>query len=207
MHAAEVTSSGTSYPIYIRPPGAELWPNTDTVIFAAAYGFAYDEDAGPVPPAPANQPHVPSKFDGTVLIGSEVTLIVAPWVASASPTPTPVVTPTPAPGPAATPNSELVIVQAEIVRIEDRMLSVRLRGGDPQIRANELKRLRARLSQLRLEELYLDPSYPLQPGIDALNAQIRAVRQTITNPSTRNARIRSLEAQRDRLIQIQSTRE
>jgi len=215
MHAAEVTSSGTSYPIYIRPPGAENWQNLDGVTFAAAYGFGFDENAGPVPPAPANQPDVPSKFDGTVVINSEVTLIVAPWVASASltptttgiPTTTSVVIPTPAPVPAATPNSELVIVQAEIVRIEDRMQSVRLRGGNPQIRANELKRLRARLSQLRLEELYLDPSYPLQSGIDALNAQIRAVRQTITNPSTRNARIRSLEAQRDRLIQIQSTRE
>lgn len=109
MHVGDV--SGT--PIFLRPAGAVANARSQTM--GSAYGFAYDENAGPVPPAPAGQPEVPSKFDGTVTPGSSVQITLGPW-GMATPTPTPTATPTPTPMPTATPISPATataIVQAQ----------------------------------------------------------------------------------------------
>jgi len=57
MHTA--TSAQT--PIFTQPSGAVECARGATM--SMAYGFAYDENPGPVPPAPTGQPEVPSKFD------------------------------------------------------------------------------------------------------------------------------------------------
>ena len=44
----------------------------------AAYGFAYDENGGPMPPV-IGGPEVPSKFDGTVSPGCSVQVTLGPW--------------------------------------------------------------------------------------------------------------------------------
>jgi hypothetical protein len=44
-----------------------------------AYGFGYDENPGPVPPAPAGQPPVPSKFDPVPVGTTTVTITLGPW--------------------------------------------------------------------------------------------------------------------------------
>lgn len=44
-----------------------------------AYGFAYDENAGPIPPAPTGQPEVPSKFDPLPKATTTITITLGPW--------------------------------------------------------------------------------------------------------------------------------
>jgi hypothetical protein len=44
-----------------------------------AYGFAYDENAGPVPPAPQGQPEVPSKFDPLPSGANVLTITLGAW--------------------------------------------------------------------------------------------------------------------------------
>lgn len=97
MHAGTV--NGT--PVFLQP--ASPVANARGGIMSAAYGFAYDENAGPVPPAPADQPEVPSKFDSTVTPGSTVQITLGAWGAAPTPTPTPEPTPTPGPTPTPTP--------------------------------------------------------------------------------------------------------
>jgi hypothetical protein len=48
-------------------------------IAGRAYGFGYDENPGPVPPAPAGQPPVPSKFDPVPAGTTTVTITLGPW--------------------------------------------------------------------------------------------------------------------------------
>ena len=50
----------------------------------AAYGFAFDENGGPVPPAPSGQPEVPSKFDQNVPVGASIQINFGPWGESAA---------------------------------------------------------------------------------------------------------------------------
>ena len=46
-----------------------------------SYGFAYDENPGPVPPAPTNQPEVPSKYDPLPKGTNTITITLGPWTA------------------------------------------------------------------------------------------------------------------------------
>jgi len=85
MHTA--LAGGT--PIFIRPAGATT--NAQGQTMGSAYGFAYDENGGPVPPAP-NGPEVPSKFDGTVTPGSTIQLTLGAWTASTPAPATPEIT-------------------------------------------------------------------------------------------------------------------
>jgi len=82
MHAGAVGST----PIFLLPAGASA--NARGQIMGSAYGFAYDENGGPIPPVVAG-PEVPSKFDGTVTPGSSMQLTFGAWSASTAPvTPT-----------------------------------------------------------------------------------------------------------------------
>jgi hypothetical protein len=75
MHTGQV--AGT--PIFTQPAGAMNG-------MGQAYGFAYDENPGPVPPAPVGQPSVPSKFDPVPNGTTTVTVTLGPWAgATASP--------------------------------------------------------------------------------------------------------------------------
>lgn len=85
MHAGQVSTT----PIFFQPLNAAAWPNARGQVMGSAYGFAYDENGGPVPPAPVGQPEVPSKFDQNVPPGAAIQVTFGPWTASASPTPTP----------------------------------------------------------------------------------------------------------------------
>ncbi len=70
--------------IFTLPSGAGSWKNARGQLMAAAYGFAYDENGGPVPPAPSGQPEVPSKFDQNIAPGNTVQITLAPWTADAT---------------------------------------------------------------------------------------------------------------------------
>lgn len=72
MHTGKI--AGT--PIFTQPPGAING-------MGQAYGFAYDENAGPVPPAPVGQPPVPSKFDPVPGGANTITITVGPWTSAA----------------------------------------------------------------------------------------------------------------------------
>jgi hypothetical protein len=67
-------------PIYLRPPGAV--PDKRGALMGMAYGFGYDENPGPVPPAPPNQPEVPSKFDPVPGGTTTMTVTLDPWFAA-----------------------------------------------------------------------------------------------------------------------------
>ncbi len=86
MHVGQ--SSGE--PIFFRPLNAAAFPNARGQVMGSAYGFAYDENGGPVGPAPAGQPEVPSKFDGNIPPGATVQVTFGPWKGAAVPSPTPV---------------------------------------------------------------------------------------------------------------------
>ncbi len=73
LHTA--TIHGT--PIFLRPPGAVT--DNQGHLMGMAYGFGYDENPGPVPPAPANQPEVPSKFDPVPAGTTRITITLDPW--------------------------------------------------------------------------------------------------------------------------------
>jgi hypothetical protein len=73
LHTAVIKTD----PIYLRPPN----PVTDKngALMGSAYGFAYDENPGPVPPAPSKQPEVPSKFDPVMEGTTEITITLDSW--------------------------------------------------------------------------------------------------------------------------------
>jgi hypothetical protein len=78
MHVAQV--AGT--PIFFQPANAATWPNARGQTMGAAYGFAFDENGGPVPPAPVGQPEVPSKFDQNVPVGATIQITFGQWTKS-----------------------------------------------------------------------------------------------------------------------------
>ena len=80
MHVGAV---GTT-PIFLQPAGASSWLNARSQAMGSAYGFAFDENGGPVPPAPSGQPEVPSKFDGNVPVGATLQITFGPWTATSS---------------------------------------------------------------------------------------------------------------------------
>ena len=88
MHVGQVGGE----PIFFRPVDAATFPNARGQVMGSAYGFAYDENGGPVGPAPVGQPEVPSKFDGNVPPGATMDVTFGPWkkAAVAMPTPAPV---------------------------------------------------------------------------------------------------------------------
>lgn len=43
------------------------------------YGFAYDENAGPLPPAPRGQPEVPAKYDPLPPGAKVLTITLGAW--------------------------------------------------------------------------------------------------------------------------------
>jgi hypothetical protein len=64
-------------PIFIQAAGSVACARGTTM--GQAYGFAYDENAGPVPPAPTGQPEVPSKFDPLPPGANVLTITLGAW--------------------------------------------------------------------------------------------------------------------------------
>lgn len=89
MHVGSIGGS----PIFFQPANASIWPNARGQVMGSAYGFAYDEDGGPIPPAPSGQPEVPSKFDQNVPVGATIQITFGQWTSAATPTPTPLPAP------------------------------------------------------------------------------------------------------------------
>ncbi len=85
MHVGQIGGE----PIFFRPLDAATFPNARGQVMGSAYGFAFDENGGPVGPAPSGQPEVPSKFDGNVTPGATLDVTFGPWKKAAAPTPTP----------------------------------------------------------------------------------------------------------------------
>lgn len=81
MHTARVPygpNSGNLFtPIFIEPANAQVCARGTTM--GQAYGFAYDENPGPVPPAPDRQPPVPSKFDPVPAGTNAMTITLGAW--------------------------------------------------------------------------------------------------------------------------------
>lgn len=75
MHTA--TAGPDSTPIFIQATGSTTCARG--TIMGQAYGFAYDENAGPVPPAPQGQPEVPSKFDPLPSGANVLTITLGAW--------------------------------------------------------------------------------------------------------------------------------
>jgi hypothetical protein len=73
LHTAVIKNE----PIYLRPPNPAMDKNGN--LMGSAYGFAYDENPGPVPPAPSGQPEVPSKFDPVPEGTTEITITLDSW--------------------------------------------------------------------------------------------------------------------------------
>jgi hypothetical protein len=73
LHTAVIKTD----PIYLRPPNPAKDHNGN--LMGSAYGFAFDENPGPVPPVPPNQPEVPSKFDPVPDGTDTMTIILDPW--------------------------------------------------------------------------------------------------------------------------------
>lgn len=74
MHTATVSDNT---PIFMQDPHAAKCARGTTM--GQSYGFAYDENAGPVPPAPVGQPEVPSKYDPLPSATTTVTITLGPW--------------------------------------------------------------------------------------------------------------------------------
>lgn len=73
MHTATIDNAA----IFVRPTNPA---STKTgAPMGMAYGFSYDENPGPVPPAPANQAQVPSKFDPVPAATRSITITLGPW--------------------------------------------------------------------------------------------------------------------------------
>lgn len=64
-------------PIFIQAAGSTTCARGTKM--GQAYGFAYDENAGPVPPAPQGQPEVPSKFDPLPPGANTLTITLGAW--------------------------------------------------------------------------------------------------------------------------------
>jgi len=77
MHTA-TTNDTAKTPLFIQATGSTTCSRGTTM--GQSYGFAYDENAGPVPPAPTGQPEVPSKFDPLPSGAATVTITLGPWL-------------------------------------------------------------------------------------------------------------------------------
>lgn len=77
MHTATVCAGTDEIPIFIQAKGSTTCARGTTM--GQAYGFAYDENAGPVPPAPQGQPEVPSKFDPLPAGANVLTITLGAW--------------------------------------------------------------------------------------------------------------------------------
>lgn len=77
MHTATVCAGTDEIPIFIQAAGSTTCARGTTM--GQAYGFAYDENAGPVPPAPQGQPEVPSKFDPLPSGANVLTITLGAW--------------------------------------------------------------------------------------------------------------------------------
>jgi hypothetical protein len=77
MHTATVSAGTDNVPIFIQATGSTTCARGTTM--GQAYGFAYDENAGPVPPAPQGQPEVPSKFDPLPSKANVLTITLGAW--------------------------------------------------------------------------------------------------------------------------------
>lgn len=74
MHTAKFPAADKEFPFFLQPPNAVSCARGTKM--GQSYGFAYDENPGPVPPAPNNQPPVPSKFDPLPKDVTEVTVTI-----------------------------------------------------------------------------------------------------------------------------------
>jgi hypothetical protein len=77
MHTAIVSAGTDKIPIFIQATGSTTCARGTKM--GQAYGFAYDENAGPVPPAPQGQPEVPSKFDPLPSGANVLTITLGAW--------------------------------------------------------------------------------------------------------------------------------
>lgn len=77
MHTATVSAGTDNIPVFIQATGSTTCARGTTM--GQAYGFAYDENAGPVPPAPQGQPEVPSKFDPLPSGANVLTITLGAW--------------------------------------------------------------------------------------------------------------------------------
>lgn len=80
MHTATVAVTkpvAANVPIFIQAPGSTTCARGTTM--GQAYGFAYDENAGPIPPAPTGQPEVPSKYDPLPVGTTGLTVTLGAW--------------------------------------------------------------------------------------------------------------------------------
>lgn len=77
MHTATVCAGTDEIAIFIQTAGSTTCARGTTM--GQAYGFAYDENAGPVPPAPQGQPEVPSKFDPLPSGANVLTITLGAW--------------------------------------------------------------------------------------------------------------------------------
>lgn len=75
MHTA--SAGPDSIPIFIQAGNSTTCARGTTM--GQAYGFAYDENAGPVPPAPQGQPEVPAKFDPLPSGANVLTITLGAW--------------------------------------------------------------------------------------------------------------------------------
>lgn len=73
MHTATVDGA----PVFVRPSSPAS--TKGGLPMAQAYGFAFDEDPGPVPPAPSGQPHVPAKFETVPAGTTTITVTLGSW--------------------------------------------------------------------------------------------------------------------------------
>jgi hypothetical protein len=73
MHTATIGG----HPIFVRPSNPSV--NSRGELMGSAYGFSFDENPGPVPPAPAGQPEVPSKFDPVPAGTTTITITLDHW--------------------------------------------------------------------------------------------------------------------------------
>jgi len=77
MHTA-TTANNT--PIFLQASNSDECARG--TVMGQAYGFAYDENPGPVPPAPTGQPEVPSKFDPLPDTTTTITITLGSWGSS-----------------------------------------------------------------------------------------------------------------------------
>ena len=79
MHTGTAVATGgsTQVPIFLQPKNPAN--SARGTAMGQAYGFAYDENPGPVPPAPTGQPEVPSKYDPLSKKATTITITLGAW--------------------------------------------------------------------------------------------------------------------------------
>ncbi|MDG3002189.1 hypothetical protein [Paludisphaera mucosa] len=77
LHTATVGGS----PIFVRPAKPAVAKTGAPM--AMAYGFSFDENPGPVPPAPTGQAQVPAKFDPVPDGTTTITVTLGAWTSGA----------------------------------------------------------------------------------------------------------------------------